>query len=128
LHRPAGVRLFATVAEAARTSIFARFRNKAPALLISYAEDKLDPTNRTGDIPMLTKTKIALAAALILSAASAALANDIDQSPSTAQSVRESQGSQLPWWWNVPSHAGAPGAAYGFVAQTHTAHAKVRAY
>ena len=38
---------------------------------------------------MLTKTKIALATALILSTASAALANDIDTSPSTAQSTRE---------------------------------------
>jgi hypothetical protein len=81
---------------------------------------------------MLTKIKIALAAALIVGAASSALAgNDIDESPSTAQSVRESRESQLPWWWNTRSHTGNPGAAYGFVAQTHMpafSHAKVRAH
>ena len=40
---------------------------------------------------MLTSTKIALAAALLLSAGSAVLANDIETNPSTAQSVREWQ-------------------------------------
>ena len=40
---------------------------------------------------MLTNTKIAVAVAFVLGAASAALANDIDQSPSTAQSAREWQ-------------------------------------
>ena len=40
---------------------------------------------------MLTKTKIVLAAALLLSAGSAVLANDIETSPSTAQSAREWQ-------------------------------------
>jgi hypothetical protein len=44
----------------------------------------------TGDTTMITK--IALAAALVLGAASAALANDIETNPSTAQSVREWQG------------------------------------
>ena len=38
---------------------------------------------------MLTKTKIALATALIIGTASAALANDIDTNPSEAQSSRE---------------------------------------
>jgi opacity protein-like surface antigen len=38
---------------------------------------------------MFTNMKIALAAALILGAASAALANDIDVNPSSAQSARE---------------------------------------
>jgi hypothetical protein len=38
---------------------------------------------------MFTNTKIALTAALILSAASAALANDIETNPSEAQSARE---------------------------------------
>jgi len=40
---------------------------------------------------MLTKTKIVLAAALLLSAGSAVLANDIETNPSTAQSAREWQ-------------------------------------
>jgi hypothetical protein len=38
---------------------------------------------------MITTTKIALAAALVLGAASAALANDIETNPSEAQSARE---------------------------------------
>jgi hypothetical protein len=38
---------------------------------------------------MFTNTKIALAAALILGAASAALANDVETNPSSAQSARE---------------------------------------
>jgi hypothetical protein len=40
---------------------------------------------------MITNTKIVLAAALLLGSASAVLANDIETSPSTAQSVREWQ-------------------------------------
>jgi hypothetical protein len=38
---------------------------------------------------MLTNTKLVLAAAIILGAASAALANDIETNPSEAQSARE---------------------------------------
>jgi hypothetical protein len=38
---------------------------------------------------MFTNTKIALAAALIVGAASAALANDVETNPSSAQSARE---------------------------------------
>jgi hypothetical protein len=38
---------------------------------------------------MFTNTKIALVAAFVLGAASAALANDIDVNPSSAQSARE---------------------------------------
>ena len=52
---------------------------------------------------MLTKSKTLLAAALLMGAlgtVSTAFANDIDQSPSTAQSVREAKGNPLPWWWN----------------------------
>jgi hypothetical protein len=63
---------------------------------------------------MLTKTTIALAAALFVGGASAALANDIDQSASAAQVARESQGSQLPWWWNGQKQTANPGNAYGF--------------
>jgi hypothetical protein len=40
---------------------------------------------------MLTNTKIVLAAALLLSAGSAVLANDIETNPSAAQSAREWQ-------------------------------------
>jgi hypothetical protein len=64
----------------------------------------------TGDTTMLTNTKIALATALILGAASAALANDIDVNPSTAQSVRE-------WQENLgqnQKHMGNAGTSYGY--------------
>jgi hypothetical protein len=58
---------------------------------------------------MITNTKMVLAAALLLGSASAVLANDIETSPSTAQSVRE---------WNEylghsTRHMG--GASYGYV-------------
>jgi len=56
---------------------------------------------------MLTKTKIALASALILGSASAALANDIETNPSTAQSVRE--------WREFHNQIGNAGNAYGYV-------------
>ncbi len=50
---------------------------------------------------MFTKTKIALAAALILGAGSAALAsNEHDDGVSGAQAAREMYGNPLPWWWN----------------------------
>jgi hypothetical protein len=65
---------------------------------------------------MLTKTKIALATALILGTASAALANDIETNPSTAQSVRE--------WREFVGQNQNGGNAYGYVAspkQTHRA-------
>jgi len=64
---------------------------------------------------MFAKTKIALSVAMILGAASAALAsNEHDQSVSETQAARES-GNPLPWWWNsVPNgraaFAYAPGA------------------
>jgi hypothetical protein len=57
---------------------------------------------------MLTRTKIALATALILGTASAALANDIDTNPSTAQSVRE--------WNEYLGQTQSGGNAYGYVA------------
>jgi hypothetical protein len=68
---------------------------------------------------MFTKTKIALAAALILSAGSAALAsNENDGSVSGAQAAREMQQNPLPWWLNSSDHGrgafayqpGRPGA------------------
>jgi hypothetical protein len=59
---------------------------------------------------MFTNTKIALAAALILGAASAALANDIETNPSEAQSARE--------WAQFMSqsqkHVSNPRTSYGF--------------
>jgi len=61
---------------------------------------------------MSTKTKIALATALILGTASAALANDIETNPGTAQSVRE---------WNAYlNQSRNGGTAYGYVAPKHT--------
>ena len=70
---------------------------------------------------MFTKTKIALSVALILGAASAALAgNDIDESVSSAQAAREMHGNPLPWWWNAPAQGrgsfAQAGNAYGYVA------------
>jgi hypothetical protein len=57
---------------------------------------------------MFTRTKIALASAFILGTASAALANDIETNPSTAQSVRE--------WRDFVGQNQNGGAAYGYVA------------
>jgi len=49
---------------------------------------------------MFRKTKIALAIAMVLGAASAALAsNEHDDSVTGAQAARE-HGNPLPWWWN----------------------------
>jgi hypothetical protein len=64
---------------------------------------------------MSTRTKIALATALILGTASAALANDIETNPSTAQSLRE--------WRDFVNQNQNGGTAYGYVApkQTHRA-------
>jgi Spy/CpxP family protein refolding chaperone len=68
---------------------------------------------------MFSKTKIALAAALILGAASAAVAaNEHDDSVSEAQAMREQHGNPLPWWWNTPPQGRASvanaGNAFGF--------------
>jgi hypothetical protein len=61
---------------------------------------------------MSTHTKTALAAALILGAGSAALANDIGTDPSTAQSTREWQE-----YMNHPEkHTGDVGSSYGYFA------------
>ena len=59
---------------------------------------------------MFTRTKIAFAAALILGAASAARANDIDDSASSAEAARM-HGNPLPWWWNA-SEEGRGSLAY----------------
>lgn len=71
---------------------------------------------------MFNTMKIALSAALILGAASAALANDIETSPSGAQAAREMQGNPLPWWWNTPAQGraalGHAGTAFGFAASS----------
>jgi hypothetical protein len=85
---------------------------------------QIQAINRTGDTTMFSKTKIALSAALILGTASMALAgNDIDESVSEGQAVREMHGNPLPWWWNNPvqgrgsfAQAGNAGNAYGYVA------------
>jgi hypothetical protein len=65
---------------------------------------------------MLTKTKIALATALILGTASAALANDIDVNPSAAQSAKEWQQFLGK---NQTSNAGN---AYGYVVSQKQVH------
>jgi hypothetical protein len=64
----------------------------------------------TGDTTMTTTTKIALAAALVLGAASAALANDIETNPSSAQSAREWQEYQA----QGQRHMNNAGASYGY--------------
>ncbi len=61
---------------------------------------------------MFTNTKIALATALILGSASAALANDIETNPSTAQSTREWQ----EYLNQSQKHVGNAGAGYGYFA------------
>jgi hypothetical protein len=70
---------------------------------------------------MLTKTMTALAATLLLSATSVALAsNEHDESVSEAQAAREMNGNPLPWWWNAPAQGRGSfsngGNAFGFVA------------
>jgi hypothetical protein len=65
---------------------------------------------KTGDTIMSIKTKNAIAIALILGGASAALANDIETNPSTAQSEREWAG-----YLRGQSHVGAPDTNYGSV-------------
>jgi hypothetical protein len=59
---------------------------------------------------ILTKTTIALATVLTLGSASVALANDIDESASSAQAGREWAQSQ-----KAPQHVSNGAAAYGFV-------------
>jgi hypothetical protein len=74
---------------------------------------------------MFSRTKIVLSAAIILGTASVALAgNDIDESVSEGQAMREMHGNPLPWWWNNPvkgrgsdfANAGSGSNAYGYVA------------
>jgi len=57
-----------------------------------------------------TTTKIALAAALVLGAASAALANDIETNPSTAQSTRE----WAEYLGQTQKHMSHAGTSYGY--------------
>jgi hypothetical protein len=59
-----------------RRTLGSEARNKTLPSPIYFAEAKFKSVNRTGDTRMFTKTKIALAAALILGTASAGLAND----------------------------------------------------
>jgi hypothetical protein len=61
----------------------------------------------------MTITKIALAAALVLGAASAALANDIETNPSSAQSAREWQEYQ--GQSQGQRHMSNAGTSYGYV-------------
>jgi hypothetical protein len=66
---------------------------------------------------MFTNTKIALAAALILGAGSAALANDIETNPSTAQSEREWREYLGQTQKHVDNSAGASYGYFGSPAQ-----------
>ena len=59
---------------------------------------------------MNATTKIALAAALVLGAASAARANDIETNPSAAQSEREWK----EYLGQGQKHMGNAGASYGY--------------
>jgi hypothetical protein len=63
---------------------------------------------------MFTNTKIALAAALVLGAASAALANDIDANPSEAQSARE----WAEYLGQNQKHVANSRASYGYASPT----------
>jgi hypothetical protein len=58
---------------------------------------------------MFTNMKIALAAALVLGAASAALANDIETNPSEAQSARE----WAQYLGQTQKQVSNPGTSYG---------------
>lgn len=74
---------------------------------------------------MLTKTKFALAAALILGTASAALANDTDNNDSGpgGHSVQSWQAIQQAWQnFQRPEHMGNAGDAYGYVASPNQNH------
>jgi hypothetical protein len=68
--------------------------------------------NNTGELTMITSTKIALATAPVLGAASAALANDIETNPSTAQSTRE----WAEFLGQSPKQTRKAGDSYGYVA------------
>ena len=59
---------------------------------------------------MFTNTKIALAAALLFGAASAALANDIETNPSEAQSARE----WAEYLGQNQKHMANPRTSYGY--------------
>jgi len=68
---------------------------------------------------MFTNTKIALATALILGAASAALANDVENIASGAQSARDWQ----EYLGQTQKHMGNAGTSYGyFGAQDDNSH------
>jgi hypothetical protein len=71
-------------------------------------------SSRSQETTMNTSTKIALAAALILGAASAARANDIETNPSGAQSEREWQ----EFMGQGQKHRGNSAASYGYSSPT----------
>jgi hypothetical protein len=67
---------------------------------------------RSGDPTMLRTTKIAFVTALVIGVASVAQANDIDTSPSTAQSAREWQ----EYLGQTQKHQGNAGTGYNYFA------------
>jgi len=67
------------------------------------------------------KTLVAVSVATfvgVVAIASAALANDIDESASSAQVTREMRGNPLPWWWNLQDQ-GARSYAYQPIRPSH---------
>jgi hypothetical protein len=67
--------------------------------------------NSTGETTMITSAKIALATAFVLGAISAALANDIETNPSTAQSTKE----WAEFLGQSPKQMRNAGDSYGYV-------------
>src|ERR1700730_12701610 len=79
-----------------------------------------------GDCKMLTKTKLALAAAVIVGTASAALANDSGENnmggavmPGSMDGVNP---AYHPRWFPGTAHHGNAGQAYGYVASPKKTH------
>jgi hypothetical protein len=81
----------------------ARLWNKIQRSLVSCVEGQIRTINRTGDRTVFIHAKIALSAFLILFAASAAMANDLETSPAGTQSARK--------WSDYPDHTQTRGKA-----------------
>src|SRR5437879_10667858 len=89
---------------------------------------QIQPTNRTGDRTMFTKTKIAFAAALMVGAASAALASDHEDQSGGFKIGPLGQPMGGPSEWGA-SGAYSGRVAYGFLPRIRTPaspHAKAK--
>jgi hypothetical protein len=94
----------------------ARPRNKTLPSPIYPAEEEIQSVSRTGDTTMFTKLKIALATALVLGAASAALASN-ENDGDTGGYRRLGPGGIVTDGVNPvfhPSMRGTAGSAYGY--------------